>query len=244
MNSLAPLLAVMTLTACGGASNRYQGMQPDALFQLASDEFDDGDHGNAIEALDRLLLEHGDWDRLPEARLMLGNVYFDRGDMLTARAEYTRFLDRYAGHPSSANAALGVCKALAELAPSPHRDQGYTEEAISSCRNVVIDFSGLAQSAEAARISNQLRHTLAEKEYITGDFYFRRRMYDAAIKYFEFVANLYPESDFAAPALMGIYLSNQGIGYDDLAEEAKQRLIAQYPDSDQAAEIRADGTTG
>lgn len=228
------------LAACGGGASKYQGVEPDRLFEIAQTEFAEGNHGNAVEALDRLLVAHGDWPRVPEARLMLGDVYYDRGDYLTARAEYGRFLDRYAGHRASADAALGICASLAELAPKPQRDQGYTQEAMSSCRNVVLDYGGQEQAARAAQISNELRLTLAEKEYMTADFYFRRKMYDSAIKYYEFVVNLYPESEYAPLALLGVYEANSAIGYDDLAEEARQRLLAEYPESEAAETIRAD----
>lgn len=236
--------AMLILAGCGSGLNRYQGMEPGALFDLANAEFEDGDHGTAIRVLDRLLVGHGDWERIPEARLLLGNVYFDRGDYLTSRSEYTRFLDRYAGHPASVQASLGICQSLAALAPTPQRDQGYTQEAMSSCRNVVSDYTGRPESAEAARISNELRVLLAEKDYMNGDFYFRRRMWDPAIKYFEFVANLYPETSFAPQALLGLYLSQQEIGYDDLAEEARERLLNQYPDSDAAGAVRTDESGG
>ncbi len=237
---LASVAASLGLAACGGGASQYQGIEPDALFQMAIAELEEGDRDNAVQVLDRLLIAHGDWDRLPEARLMLGDVYFERGDYLTARAEYTRFLDRYAGHPGSADAALGVCRSLAALAPEPERDQGYTLEAITSCRNVVLDFSGQEQSAEAARISNELRLTLAEKEFLTAEFYYRRELWDAAIKYYEFVSNLYPESEFAPPSLLGVYLSNHEIGYDDLAEDARDLLLQRYPDSDAATQIHVE----
>lgn len=239
---LLVLLTKLVLAACGGGVSKYQGMEPDALFQLATTEFEEGEHDNAIEALDRLLVTHGDWDRIPDARLLLGHVYFARGDYLTARSEYTRFLDRYSGRPGSADAALGVCRGLAALSPAPQRDQGYTQEAITSCRNVVIDYSGLPQAAEAAETSNRLRFTLAEKDYLNGDFYFRRKFYDSAIKYFEFVANLYPESEFASKALLGLYRANLAIGYDDIADQARDRLLADYPDSEEAGVVRTDGS--
>ena len=243
--AIASCVLLVASAACGGGSaNRFAGLTADELFGQATERFEAGDHGEAIQMLDRILIAYGDWSGIPDARLMLGDVYFDRGDFLTARSEYTRFIDRYAGHPRSAEAALGVCKALAALAPNPNRDQGYTQEAITSCRNVVIDFTGNPASAEAARISNELRRSLAEKEFLTGEFYFRRKLWDAAIKYYEFVANLYPESDFAAPALLGVYRSNLEIGYDDLAEAARDLLLQRYPDSDAAAELNAEGVSG
>jgi len=239
----ATLSATVGLVACGGGTNRYQGLTPDEIFQIATTEYEEGDYENAIEALDRLLLINSDWNRVPEARLMLGNAYFQREDYLTARAEYDRFLDRYSGHPAAPEAALGVCNSLARLAPSPQRDQSYTQDAITRCRNVVIDFAGTDQAAEAGTIANELRHTLAEKEFLNAEFYFRRDIYDAAIKYYEFVANLYPESEFAPRALLGVYLCNQAIGYDDLAEEARDRLLERYPESQAAAELRANGSS-
>lgn len=236
------VLLPLALTECGGGAGRYQGMDAEALFRLAATELEEGDHDNAIAALDRLLLTFGNWDRIPEARLSLGDAHFAKGDYLTARSEYQRFLDRYAGHPSSPDAALGVCRALSELAPVPGRDQGYTQEAMASCRNVVIDYAGLRQSIEAAQISNLLRETLAEKEFNTAEFYFRRKLFDSAIKYYEFVASLYSETEWAPKALLGLYLSNQEIGYDDLADEARESLLSRYPDSESAGVIRGDGS--
>jgi outer membrane protein assembly factor BamD len=245
---IACLAGLVLVTACGGGQNLYQGLAPEEILETARVEFAEGNHRNAISALDRLLEAHSSWERIPEARIMLADVYFDRGDFLTARSEYTRFVDRYPAHAQAANAALGICRSLSALAPVPQRDQTYTQQAITSCRNVVIDFSGQEQSASAAQIANELRHTLAEKEFLNAEFYFRRKLYDAAIKYYEFVTNLYPESEFAPPALLGLMRCNEAIGYDDLADEARDRLLERYPDSDAAAQARGaesdDGYAG
>jgi outer membrane protein assembly factor BamD len=233
--------SLLALAACGGASP-YQGMEADALFRLAQTELESGDRDDAIEALDRLLLAFGDWPRVPEARLLLARIHFDAEEYLTARAEYQRFLDRHSGHPSTPDAALGICRSLAALAPEPERDQGYTEEAIANCRNVVVDYGGLPQAQEAADISNGLRTTLAEKDYRTGEFYTRRRLHDSAIIYYQRVADLYPETDWAPMSLLGVYQANVAIGYDDLAEEARELLLSRYPESESAIEVRGNGT--
>ena len=113
--------------------NRYQGLEPGALFEMATAEFEDGDHGTAITVLDRLLVGHGDWERIPEARMLLGDVYFDRGDYLTARSEYTRFLDRYAGHPSSVQASLSSQSSEAGT-PSPSSSTTPSSGAVETTR--------------------------------------------------------------------------------------------------------------
>jgi outer membrane protein assembly factor BamD len=216
-------------------------MDAEALFQLASAEFEEGDYDNAIEVLDRLVLSYSDWPRVPDARLMLGDAHFEKGEYLTARTQYQRFLDRHSGHEASPDAALGACRSLAELSPVAARDQGYTQEAITTCRNVVVDYTGLPQAQQAADIANHMRQTLAEKEFTTGDFYFRRNLFDSAIIYYERVARLYSETPFAPRALLGIYRANNEIGYEDLAEEARERLISRYPESEAAALVAGNG---
>ena len=124
----------------------------------------------------------------------------------------------------------------------PQRDQTFTREAVTTCGNVVVDYAGTPEAIQAAEVRQSLRATLAEKEYLNARHYFRRKQYDPAIKYFEFVVDDYPESEFAPEALLGLYRSNEEIGYDDLAEEARARLLREYPDSEAADELRAEET--
>ena len=233
-------LALPLFAGCG-ASNPYQGMEAEQLFLLGRQKYEEQDWADAIRALDRLLVSFGTWERTADARMLLAHSYFAKKDYLTARSEYQRFLDRFAGHDSAAVAALGICSCLVELSPEPQRDQGYTNEAIGICRNVVVDYAGTEQAAEAARRANDMRLKLAEKEFLNADFYFRRKLYDSAIIYYEFVARLYPETEWAPMALLGVFQSNKAIGYEDLAADARKRLLEQYPDSPAAAQARADG---
>jgi outer membrane protein assembly factor BamD len=235
------LLSVTLLVGCGGG-DRYAGMDADALFRIAENEMAEGNWANAVETLERLNVSFGDDPRIPEVRLLLAQAYFEDGEYLTARAEYQRFRDRFVGHPRVAEAALGECRSLAELAPHPQRDQTHTQEALTTCANVTVDYAGRPEAAQAAELATALRFTMAEKEYLNGNHYFRRRQYDPAIKYFQFVVDLYPDTEFAPRALLGIYRSNVEIGYDDLAEEASERLLRDYPSSAEALELRANGT--
>lgn len=237
-----PLLAlpVALLVACGGG-DPYAGMDAAALFRLAETEYAEGDYGNAIEVLERLLINFTDFDRLADARMMLAEAYFEDDEFLTARSEYQRFRDRYVSHARAPEAALGECRALAALAPHPQRDQTYTREAVTVCGNVTVDYAGTAEAARAGEIREGLRFTLAEKEFLNAEHYFRREQFDPAILYYQFVVDLYPETEFAPRALLGLYKANLEIGYDDLAEEARARLLRDYPASEAATEIVASG---
>jgi len=234
-------LLSLTLFGCGG-SNRYERLDAEALFRTAQTEFEEGQYDNAIEALERLMVAYQSSEHVPEGRFLLARSYFEKGEFITSRAEFQRFLDRYVGHANSAGAALGMCESLAALVPNPQRDQGFTRDAITTCGNVIVDYAGSPESAEAADIRQSLRSTMAEKEYLNARGYLRRKQYDPAIIYFQFVVDLYPETEFAPRALIGIYRANEAIGYDDLAEEARNRLLREYPSSPEAAELVADST--
>jgi len=238
--SPAPLaLLALVALGCSGA-DRYQGMDAETLYQTARSEYDEGSYGNAIDALERLMVTYQTFDRLAEGRFLLAEAYFHDDQFVTARSEYQRFLDRYVGHELASAAALGMCKSLEELSPRPQRDQTFTREAITTCGNVVIDYAGTPQATEAAAIRQQLREKMAEKEYLNARHYFRRKQYDPAIKYFQFVIDLYPESSYAPQALLGMVRANDAIGYDDLAEEARTRLLREYPDSESALELQSE----
>jgi outer membrane protein assembly factor BamD len=228
----------LALMACGG-NDRYQGLDADALFSTAQSEFDEGEYDNAIDAIERLMVtpEYQSHPRLPEARFLLGRAYFEKEEYITSRAEYQRFLDRYVGHELSPAASLGICRSLSELAPNPQRDQTFTREAMIECGNVVFDYAGTPEALEAAEIRESLRQVLAEKDYLTARHYFRRSQYDPAIIYFQFVVDRYPETPFASQALLGMVRANREIGYDDLAEEARARLLREYPNSAAVAEL-------
>ena len=240
---LSVAFAALSLALAGcTSSNPYEGLDDEQLYQMGLNEYEEGEFDNATKALDRLLISFGTSDRIVAARLLLADAYFAKGDYLTARSEYMRFLDRFAGDGAAPTAALGVCRSLVALSPEPQRDQAYTLDAMSICRNVVVDYSGTQEAATAADLANQMRMKLAEKEFLNGDFYFRRKMFDSAIIYFESVADQYPETEWAPQALLRIYLANTEFGYDDLAEDARQKLLTDYPDSAEARSISSDGS--
>lgn len=232
-------LSALFLAACSSA-NPYLGMDDERMYAYARQKFEEHDWDGVIQSLDRFFASFGGSALSEDARMLQADTYFAKHDYLTARSEYQRFLDRYPGSARAVVAALGMCRSLVELSPIAQRDQEYTEEAITTCRNVASDYAGADQAQEAGRLADEMRLKLAEKEYLNATFYYRRELYDSAIKYFGFVAQLYPDTEYAPKALKGLYEVNKAIGYDDLAEDARKKLLDQYPDSPEAASLRTD----
>jgi len=234
------LLLAVIAAACGG-NDIYQSLDADGLFRAAQNALAEGNQDDALLALDRLSSAYPNSPRLPEAQLLRAQAYYDKHEYLTARTEYQRFRDRFAGDTRAPEAELGECRSLAALSPIPQRDQEYTQEALTVCSNVAVDYAATPQAQQALEIYQNLHHTMAEKEYLNAEYYYRRKQYDPAITYFQFVVDLYGDTEYAPRALLGIYRSNLAIGYDDLADDAKTKLTTDYPDSPEAAELQTDG---
>lgn len=233
-------LAAFSLAACA-SGNAYKGLTAEQMYERGRQEYAAGKYNDAVRTLDRLLASFAAGDIVPQARKLLADANYAKGDYLTAQSEYDRYLDRYPGTPDAPLAALGSCQCLVALSPVAQRDQTYTQDAMSRCRNVVLDYPGTPQSKEAADLANQMRTKLADSEYQRADYYFRRKLFDSAIKYYQFVDSIYPDTRYAPMALLGVYNANKAIGYDDLADEAKKQLLDKYPDSPEAKSVSADG---
>ncbi len=236
-------VSLLAVTACR-SSNPYKGLSDQQLYDRAQEQFKKGDYSHTIRLLNHLTLTFGNSPLVPEAQLLLAKADYAAKDYLTAHADYQTFLQRYPNDPRAADAALGACDAMAHMSPIAERDQTYTKQAITICDNVIADYPGTDQASQATTMVNDMREKLAKKEYLDAEFYLRRNLYDSAIKYFEFVVSDYPQTDWAPKALMGVYKANKAIGYDDLAEKAKQRLMDKYPDSKEAKALEDDGSNG
>lgn len=235
--------ALGAVTACASGS-KYQGLDAPAVYRLAQEEFANEDYRDAAETLDRLLLVFPTFEQAAEAHYMMAEAYFLSEQYITASSEYVRFLDRYPAHPDAPVAALGVCRSYSELSPISQRDQTFTEQALTVCRNVVADHPDHEVAREAAELSNAMRGKLARKIYDNGAYYLRRQLYDSSIIYFEDVVDAYPETEWAPKALLGMIEAYEKIGYEDERDTARDRLLSQYPDSPEAREISGGGDTG
>jgi len=238
--AIAALFVGPLLGGCG-SSSPYQGLDSDQLFELGAGEFEDGDWDETIRVFERFIFADPTHPRMVEARLYLARAYFNRDDYLTAVSEFTRILDRHPGHPMAPEASLGICQAYVALSPHIERDQTYTTQAFNACDNVIQDFGGFEVSLEAEDLRDRMREKLAEKELTRGNFYFQRKMYDSGIIYFNGILTDYPGSQTAARALLRLFQSYTEIGWEAEAEEARERLLREFPDSDAAREVRANG---
>ena len=239
---LLALALVALLVGCHTA-DPYGGLEVGDLYALAVKEFDAGNYEKAQQAIDRLFVAFPNYERAPEAQLMLAETYVRREQYITAQAEFMRFIDRYPTNPAASDAALRRCRAASAQSPSVQRDQKPTEDAVVQCSNVVSDYPGTAAATEAGAVANAMTLKLAEKLYSVGDYYYRRKYYESSITYFQMIEDDYADTPWAPKALLGIMNAYEKIGYQDLVDETRQKILDAYPTSEEARGLADTGAT-
>lgn len=235
----AAVFLVAFLGGCASGSP-YQGMNLEEVYDIGLRHLEAERWDDAIEAFETVVFAAEGLESAAPARYHLAEAFYGDEQYVTAASEYGRFLERYPGHELAPDAGLGVCRSYVALSPIIPRDQTDTERAYQECSAAAQDFAGTEAAQQAVELRDQMWAKLAEKIFHSGEYYFNQDFYDSAILYFEDVADNYPQTSAAARALGRMYEAYLEIGYEEEAEETRERLLSDYPDSDAARAVRAE----
>jgi outer membrane protein assembly factor BamD len=229
---------IWVVAACASSQPRYDAMTPEELLALAETEIGDEDWDDAINALDRFIFQYPTHAQYQQARFRLGEVYFMRGEHITAANEFARLATDFPASPLADDARFHVCESYYELSPRPQLDQEYTRAAIDHCESLLAYYPDTEYGERARAMIATLTDKLAEKIFQAGDHYYRRRAYDSAIQYFDDLLTRFPTSSAAPKSLLRLYQSYTQLGYAEEAQSTRERLLRDFPDSEQARAIR------
>jgi outer membrane protein assembly factor BamD len=233
------LLSALALGACGVRHVPPAQLEADVQYSRGMEAFEAGRHGRVVDFLQPFVIQHVGDPRVPEALFTLARAYGARREHVSAASEYQRLFTEFPNHRHALPSRLGACEAYAALSPRPQLDQEYTYAALMHCESIVTGFPGTAEAETARQHVAEMRHRLAQKAYETGMFYFRRRAFDASVIYFQRAVEEFPDTVVAPAALLRMHEAFTRIGYVEEAEEVRDRLLRDYPDSAEAQALRA-----
>ena len=238
------ILATAALSPCDAKAKtdkKKANLPPEEVYAEALRLMEKKSYYKARATLQELLprIPPEDRDLLPRVQLSLADAFFKDGGLVNygeALNAYRNFLTYFPQNEQAAYAQLMVGQSLYRQVPAPDRDQTTTLKAVQELRKVETAWPDSPYAAEAREVMELCYNRLAEKEYLVGHFYQRRKQWLAALDRYQTVVEQYPRFDGMSQLLLDMGRSQLAINRRDEAQESFTRL-AQRDDSKRLAKI-------
>ena len=227
------LAGVVAVSACGGNGfrvDRFAG-ETTALFEAGVRELGLKHWGNAIQAFEKLSTDLPARDTLlPRAQFLLGKARSGNIEHLLSAQAYNKVAENFPEDSLADDAMFESAREYQRLWRSPELDSQYGTTAQATFRTLVAVYPDSPRRKDAEREITALDEMFANKEYLAGYYYLRRKAYDPAILYFKTVVNTYPESAKARDAYLRMIESYRVIRYKEEAAEACSAVLKRFAD--------------
>lgn len=186
-------LAATWLAGCASKPKITPVIPAEELYGKAEREIARKRWDQAAEELRKLVDTYPYHELAPHAELRLGDMYFLDRRYTEAAATFEQFLKLRPSHSLAPYATYLLGSSYYHLRATFDRDPTQTRKAAEIFQRLLRDY-GSSEHAEAARARlATLRGELAEHEIYVGNFYFRARRYEAALRRYQKAATAYPE---------------------------------------------------
>lgn len=233
---LAATLTVL-VAACRPSFQLKHYPTTDGLYQAGLKEFQRHHWENAISAFEKLTVELPARDTLlPRSYWYLATAHERHGEHLLAAQSYSRLTESFPEDSLADDAALAGARAYRKLWRKPELDDTYGQTALAAYQTLVTLYPSSPLLPAAEKEMAQLNDWFAQKNFVAGMFYLRRKAYDSAIIYFKDVLRLYPSTSQARRSLLQLHEAYTRIHYRDDAAEACATALQTYPDDREVRE--------
>ncbi len=209
--------------------------QPDkVLFDQAVKDIEHGRYETARISLQTMMNTYESSEYMAKAKLAVADSWYREGGangMAQAEAEYKDFILFYPQMEEAAEAQNRVCQIHVKQMDSSDRDWTQSLRAEEECRQVLVQFPNSKFAPQAAQRLRDIQESLAEHEFVVGNFYWRRDMNPAAANRMNAVVDQYPLYSKAAEALFeaGDSYSKMGPRFRKQAGDMFGRVVQEYP---------------
>jgi outer membrane protein assembly factor BamD len=226
----ALVLCAMLLAGCGGDDDSEYVERPvEELYNSAQDSLEAGQFRSAAELFEEVERQHPYSSWATRAQMLAAYAYYEARAYDEAIAAAERFIELHPGHPDAAYAYYLIGVSYYDQISDVRRDQGMTENAMSSLQEVVRRYPTTDYARDAQlKIDLTLDH-LAGKEMEIGRWYQNRREYVAAINRFRAVVENYQTTTHLPEALHRLTESYLALGVTEEAQNAAAVLGYNYP---------------
>lgn len=212
-----------------------------ALYRAGLQEFQQGHWDNAVSAFEKLTTDLAARDTLlPRSHWYLGRSHQQRGEWLLAATSFAHLVESFPDDTLADDAALESARSYRKLWRKPALDPTYGENALASFTTLMGLYPQSPLIPQARVELADLQDMFAQKNYLSGMYYFRRGGWDSGIIYFKDIIAKYPTSPTARLARLRLVESYKAIRYREDASDACMILRTSYPNDDEVKLVCKD----
>src|SRR4051812_21837623 len=218
--------------------------QPDkVLFDQAVKDIEHGRYEVARISLQTLMNTYESSEYLAKAKLAIADSWFREAGpngLAQAEAEYKDFILFYPTMEEAAEAQARVCDIHYKQMDKSDRDWTQTLRAETECRQLVTQFPNSKFVPPTLQKLRNIQESLAEHEFVVGNFYYKREMNPAAANRLTALVDQYPLFSKAGESLFeaGDAYSKMGPRFRRQAGEEFAKIVRNYPLSDRSEDAK------
>jgi outer membrane protein assembly factor BamD len=228
------LAAAVLLSGCAAFKKKpptltYQERPVELLYGTGAAFMDYGGFPQAVLYFNEVERQHpySEWAR--RSILMTAYAHYRMGNYGEAIADTERYVQLFPGNPAAAYAYYLRAVSYFDQIVDVNRDQGTTEQALASLRDVIARYPRTDYAADARLKIDMVNDQLAGKEMSVGRYYLRDGATLAAINRFKAVIDRYQTTSHTPEALYRLVEAYTVLGVMDEAKRNAAVLGANFP---------------
>ncbi len=191
------LTLLLSLFSCSSIE-RIQGADKAETYYLRGEAYlKEGQYEQALEKFSLVKNKFPYSKYALDAELKMADTYYQKGDYLEAQKLYSLYSEFHPQDGKRDYALFQSGMSYYDLVPSAiDRDMSYAKNALTEFKSMMVLYPGSTYFNDALNKYTDLKVRLAKKEIYIGDFYRKRKAYDAAIARYKTVIDEYADLGF------------------------------------------------
>lgn len=233
---------VVWLAGCSTTSeDKTANWSPNRLYAEAKDEMNSGAYDKATLLFEKLEGRAAGTPLAQQAQLDKAYAHYRASEPAQALSTIDRFVKLHPASPAidyalylkgvvNFNDDLGMFSALTRQDLS-ERDQKAAKESFEAFKELSIQFPGSRYTPDARLRMTYIVNSLAQYEVHVARYYYQRGAYLAAVNRAQSAIADYRDVPALEEALYIMVMSYERLGMEQMQEDSKRILMANYPNS-------------
>lgn len=236
------ILALLLVAGCASDTfDETRNWGPERIYNAAREELESRNYQKAVGYYGKLEARYPYGRYAQMAQIESAYAYWKDNEVAQALAACDRFIKMHPDHPNvdyayylkgriNFNDDMGIMGYIT-VKDMTERDPRAAQDAFDAFRELVTRFPQSRYAADATARMSYLVNALASAEVNVAEYYLRRGAYVAAVNRAQYALTNYPRAPAIERALAVLVKAYDGMGLNDLRDDANRTLNANFPET-------------